>query len=158
MSQIKPHEFSNTRHASRLGRTWQSVGQNYQMAPTYQWSPLIIAHAAAATCALVIGCILLFRRKGNFSHRTLGCIWVVLMGFVALASFGIKRDGFSWIHGMSVFTLIMLVVGVRVARAHNAEQHGKTMKGIYVCALIVTGLFTLLPSRLIGHALFGGTI
>jgi len=125
---------------------------------TYQWTPLIIAHTVAATSALVVGCILLFKRKGTFSHRTLGWVWVVLMAFVALVSFGIKRESFSWIHGLSVFTLFMLFVGIRLARAHNAGQHGKTMKGIYVGALLVTGLFTLLPSRLIGHALFGGAI
>ena len=126
------------------------------MPTTYQWTPLIIAHTIAATSALVVGCILLFKRKGTFSHRTLGWVWVVLMAFVALVSFGIKRESFSWIHGLSVFTLVMLLVGIRLARTHNAGQHGKVMKGIYVGALLVTGLFTLLPSRLIGHTLFGG--
>jgi len=86
---------------------------------TYQWTPLIIAHTVAATSALVVGCILLFKRKGTFSHRTLGWVWVVLMAFVALVSFGIKRENFSWIHGLSVFTLFMLFVGIRLARAHN---------------------------------------
>jgi uncharacterized membrane protein len=123
---------------------------------TYQWTPLVIAHTFAATSALVIGCILLFKRKGTFSHRTLGWVWVVLMTFVALVSFGIKRESFSWIHGLSVLTLFMLFVGIRLARMHNVGQHAMTMKGIYVGALLVTGLFTLLPSRLLGHALFGG--
>ena len=132
------------------------VGQNDPMPTAYQWSPLIIAHAVAATFALVLGALLLFKRKGTFSHRTWGWIWVVLMAFVALVSFGIQREGYSWIHGLSVFTLAMLFVGMGLARTHKASQHGRTMKGIYTGALLITGLFTLLPSRLIGHALFSG--
>lgn len=128
------------------------------MQTAYQWTPIVIAHTVAATSALVVGCILFFKRKGTFSHRTLGWVWVVLMAFVALVSFGIKREGFSWIHGLSLFTLFMLFIGIRLARTHNVGKHGKTMKGIYSGALLVTGLFTLLPSRLIGHALFGGTV
>jgi len=124
------------------------------MSATYTWTPLIIAHTFVAVCALVVGGILLFRRKGTFSHRMLGWAWVGLMVCVALVSFGIQRRGFSWIHGLSVFTLAILVVGIRLARKQRATAHGKTMKGIYVGALLVTGLFTLLPSRLIGQALF----
>jgi uncharacterized membrane protein len=128
------------------------------MQTAYQWTYIIIIHTVAAISALILGCILLFKRKGNFSHRTLGWVWVLLMAFVALISFGIKRESFSWIHGLSVFTLVMLFIGIRLARRHNASQHGKTMKSLYVGALLVTGLFTLLPSRLIGHALFGGAV
>jgi uncharacterized membrane protein len=84
----------------------------------------------------------------------MGWTWVVLMGAVALVSFGIRRDGYSWIHGLSVFTLVMLVVGVRHARRHQVRHHRKTMLGIFFGALVITGFFTLLPGRLIGHSLF----
>lgn len=128
--------------------------QNHAMTPAYTWTPLIVAHTAAATLALALGAFLLSRRKGSRAHRALGWLWVLLMAFVALASFGIQREGLSWIHALSVFTLCMLVVAVRWARRHRAERHGKTMKGLYIGALLVTGLFTLLPQRLIGHALW----
>jgi uncharacterized membrane protein len=77
------------------------------------------------------------------------------MAVVALSSFGIFRDHFSWIHGLSVFTLVMLVVGVRLARQGKRVAHRITMQSIYGGALVLTGLFTLLPNRLIGKALAG---
>ncbi len=106
------------------------VVQNASMTTLYQWTPLIIAHAAAATSALVIGATLLFKRKGDLNHRLMGWIWVGLMTFVALASFGIQRDGYSWIHVLSVLTLATLFIGVRHARRHKVGHHGRTMKGI----------------------------
>ncbi|NBP26811.1 MAG: hypothetical protein EBU74_04085 [Betaproteobacteria bacterium] len=121
----------------------------------YQWTPIIILHTLAATSAVGVGAALLLKRKGTFNHRLFGWIWVLLMASVALLSFGIQRNGFSWIHLLSIFTLVMLIVGVRNARKHKVMQHGKTMKGIYLGALVITGLFTLLPTRLIGNAIFG---
>ena len=121
----------------------------------YQWTSIIVTHTVAAISAIVIGAILLFKRKGTFNHRLFGWLWAVLMVLVSLLSFGIQRNGFSWIHLLSVFTVVMLVVGILNARKHNTIQHGKTMKGLYLGALVITGLFTLLPARLIGKAIFG---
>ena len=121
----------------------------------YQWTIIIVTHTVAAISAIVIGAIFLLKRKGTFNHRLLGWIWVVLMALVSLLSFGIQRNGFSWIHLLSMFTIVMLVVGIRNARIHNVPLHGKTMKGIYLGALVITGIFTLLPARLIGQAIFG---
>jgi uncharacterized membrane protein len=121
----------------------------------YQWSPIIVSHTLAAISALIVGATLLFRRKGTFNHRLFGWMWVVLMAVVAILSFGIQRNGLSWIHLLSVFTIVMLVVGIGNARRKRIIHHGKTMKGLYFGALIITGLFTLLPGRLIGQAAFG---
>lgn len=121
----------------------------------YQWSPIIVSHTLAAISALIVGATLLFRRKGTFNHRLFGWMWVVLMAVVAILSFGIQRNGLSWIHLLSVFTIVMLVVGIGNARRQRIIHHGKTMKGLYFGALIITGIFTLLPGRLIGQAAFG---
>jgi hypothetical protein len=120
-----------------------------------QWTSLIIAHTLLAVSAIVIGALLLLKNKGTFNHRLFGWIWVLMMALVALLSFGIQRDGFSWIHLLSVFTLFMLTVGVRNIKNKKIVAHEKTMKGIYFGALVITGIFTLLPSRLIGGIFFG---
>ena len=125
------------------------------MSTTYQWTPVIAAHAALAGAALVVGGTVLARRKGTASHRALGWTWVVLMAAVASISFAIRYNGFSWIHGLSVFTLFALVFGVADARRRNIKAHRITMISIFVGALLITGLFTLLPQRLIGQALWG---
>lgn len=124
-------------------------------APNYSWTPLIAAHAAAAAAAVLIGAAVLLRRKGDRPHRLLGRVWVALMAFTALSSFAIYRESFSWIHGLSVFTLLMLTLGVRAARQGRLRTHRNIMAGTYAWGLIVTGLFTLLPSRLLGHAVWG---
>lgn len=76
------------------------------MTTTYQWTPVIAAHAAMAGAALLVGGTVLARRKGTASHRVLGWVWVVLMAAVASISFAIRYNGFSWIHGLSVYTLL----------------------------------------------------
>lgn len=89
------------------------------MQTAYTWTPVIVVHAALAGAAVVLGAGILLGRKGQLMHRALGWIWVLLIGSVAGISFAIHRpDGFSWIHGLSVFTLISLCVGVFLARTH----------------------------------------
>ena len=122
---------------------------------TYQWTPVIASHAAMAGAALVVGGTVLARRKGTVSHRVLGWTWVLLMASVASSSFAIRFNGFSWIHGLSVYTLFALVFGVANARRRNIRAHRITMISIFVGALVITGLVTLLPQRLIGQAVWG---
>lgn len=127
-------------------------------APNYSWTPLIAAHAAVAAAAVALGAAVLLRRKGTDAHRWMGRAWVLLMGFTALSSFGICRDAFSWIHGLSLFTLVMLTAGVWAARTRRLRLHRHIMAGTYAWGLLVTGLFTLLPHRLLGHALWSALL
>lgn len=122
----------------------------------YQWNAVIVIHAALAAVAILLGAILLRARKGTSAHRAAGWVWVISMAAVASLSFAIRRpEGFSWIHGLSIFTLVSLVWGVLCARLHRIRNHRYTMISMYFGALIITGLFTLLPDRLLGKALWG---
>jgi len=120
----------------------------------HSWTPLIVLHALLALTALLLGAQLLWRRKGSTAHRRFGWVWVLLMAAVALSSFGIYREHFSWIHGLSVLTLASLCHGVWRARRHQVHHHRWTMLSLFFGALVVTGLFTLLPQRLLGQALW----
>jgi len=119
----------------------------------------VILHAFAAMAALILGCIQLLGPKGTNLHRLIGWSWVILMAIIALSSFniqGIKQfGGFSLIHGLSVFVLIMLPMGILHARRHNIAGHKKTMIGVFVGALIIAGLFTLIPGRVMYTVIFG---
>ena len=117
---------------------------------------LIITHAVVAGIAVLLGAGLLQGKKGHRAHRIAGWIWVLCMATVAGLSFGIRRhESFSWIHGLSVLTLVALGTGVAAARAHKVTRHRRNMIALYVGALVITGLFTLLPDRLIGKAVWG---
>src|SRR5215207_4931016 len=128
-------------------------------APLLAASPEIQVHAFAAMAAFVLGAVQLAASKGTLPHRTLGWVWVALMLAVSASSFlihEIKLWGqWSPIHLLSVFAPIMLLVGVVAARAQRVRAHRITMISIYAGALLLAGLFTLLPGRLMHDALFG---
>jgi uncharacterized membrane protein len=123
----------------------------------YSWTPVVVLHTVFAALSILIGAALLWRRKGTRVHRIGGWVWVLCMSVVAGISFSIYRpDGFSWIPGLSICTLGALVVGVWFARSHRMRAHRFHMIALYLGALVITGLFTLLPGRLIGSLLWGG--
>lgn len=128
--------------------------------PLLAAEPVVVFHAFAALAALLMGIVQLVGPKGTARHRIVGWSWVVLLMSVAASSFwiqGLRQFGpFSWIHGLSIFTLVMLPVAVVRARRHNIVAHKNTMIGIFLGALVVAGLFTLLPGRIMHGVVFGG--
>jgi uncharacterized membrane protein len=73
------------------------------------YTPIILAHIAAALAAVLTGALMFAARKGTRLHRLSGRLWVVLMVIAALLSFGIRSSGhFSWIHLLSVVTLLVI--------------------------------------------------
>ena len=118
----------------------------------------IPSHALAAMAAVIIGGAQLASAKGTPQHRALGWIWVGLMGYVAGSSFFISElrlwGAFSPIHLLSIWTLLSLVMSVYYARQGNILQHKIWMVLLYVLALLVTGVFTLWPGRVMHSVLF----
>jgi uncharacterized membrane protein len=116
------------------------------------FTPVILAHTAAALAATVLGAGMFLARKGTFSHRIAGRGWVVLMLVTAISSFWIKASGtFSWIHLLSVAVPLLLALGVYYAVTRNVTGHRKMMVGLYGLGLGIAGAFTLLPNRLLGR-------
>ncbi|WP_426443003.1 DUF2306 domain-containing protein [Bradyrhizobium genosp. P] len=129
------------------------------LAPLLDAAPAIPLHAFAAMAAFVLGTVQLAAPKGTLPHRTLGWIWVILMLFVALSSFWIHQirllGPWSPIHLLSIFTLVMLVLGITAARRHDVRTHKFTMIGIFFGALVIAGLFTFVPGRIMHTVVFG---
>lgn len=116
------------------------------------FTPLILVHATAAAAALALGGLTFLMKKGTARHRLLGRGWVLLMVLVAASSFWIKTSGhWSWIHLLSVATLAGLARAIYAASRGNIREHRGLMQKIYVGGLLLAGLFTLLPSRLLGQ-------
>lgn len=121
-------------------------------------SPVILAHLFAALAALLVGFVIFSRRKGSRFHRTLGWGWVVLMMATAGTSFFIMelRNGqFSLIHLLSGWVSLGVPVAVLAARRHNVNLHRRIMTGMFMGGLIIAGLFTFLPGRLLWRVFFG---
>ncbi len=121
---------------------------------------LIWAHLATICLALALTPVMLLRRKATTSHRTLGYVWVASMFGTAALSFGMRysnHGSFSFIHIISVFTVIQVPRIVYYARRHEVAKHRRAVRGMVLGALLVAGFFTFPFNRLLGHWLFTGT-
>jgi uncharacterized membrane protein len=129
------------------------------LAPLLDAAPAIPLHAFAAMAAFGLGVVQLAAPKGTLPHRTLGWIWVGLMATVAVSSFWIHQirliGPWSPIHLLSIFTLSMLPLAVWEAHTHRVAVHRLIMILLFSGALVIAGLFTLLPGRIMHTVVFG---
>ncbi len=129
------------------------------LAPLLEASPAIQAHAFAAIGAFLLGVVQMAAPKGTLPHRSLGWIWVALMLAVAVSSFFVHQiklwGPWSPIHLLSIFVLVMLPLAVWRAHRHQVQAHRWTMIGLFAGALVIAGIFTLLPGRIMNHVVFG---
>jgi uncharacterized membrane protein len=129
------------------------------LAPLLDTAPAIPMHAFAAMAAFVLGLVQFAAPKGTLPHKTVGWIWVTLMALVAVSSFWIHQlrllGPFSPIHLLSIFVLVMLPLAVWKARTHQVSAHRRAMIGMFLGALVIAGLFTLLPGRIMHTVVFG---
>jgi uncharacterized membrane protein len=129
--------------------------------PLLDAAPEIQIHAFAAMAAFVLGIVQLSAPKGTLPHRTLGWVWVLLMLLVSASSFFIHGHSYrlwrTWspIHILSVFTPVVLVLGVLAAHGHRVNAHRFGMMSIFAGALVIAGVFTLVPGRLMHTVVFG---
>ena len=116
-------------------------------------------HAFAAMAAFALGLVQLSAPKGTLPHRTIGFIWAALMLTVSISSFWLhylKIWGiWSPIHLLSIFTLVTLPLAVFAAHRHEVRWHQRAMIGLFAGALLIAGIFTLAPGRIMHAVIFG---
>ena len=129
------------------------------LAPLLDAAPAIPVHAFAAMAAFALGVVQFAAPKGTLPHRTVGWIWVALMATVAASSFWIHEvrllGPWSPIHLLSIFTLVMVPLAVWKAHRHEVGAHRRIMISLFLGALLIAGLFTLLPGRVMHAVVFG---
>jgi len=123
-------------------------------------APLAIQiHATAAISAMLLGAVVLFRRKGTPLHKLMGRVYVVLMLVVATSALFINEirtfGPFSPIHIFVVVTYGAIALAIWRIRAGDVIGHRAAMVSLYFGALFLTGAFTLLPGRRVHDVLFG---
>jgi len=129
------------------------------------FAPLLAApvavqiHGFAAMAAFVLGVVQLTAPKGTLPHRTLRWVWVALMAVVAVSSAFVHTirvwGPFSPIHLLTIFTIAVLPVAVWRAHRHDVSGHRRAMVGLFAGALVIAGLFTLVPGRIMHAVVFG---
>jgi uncharacterized membrane protein len=125
-------------HAARLAAVW--------------------VHVASVVPAVPLGAWLLLGRKGTPRHKALGKVWVALMVVAALAALFIREvngGSLSFIHLFVPLTLFGAWRTVATARAHDIPAHKRALIRLYFGAMLIPGLLSFLPGRLMGLGLFG---
>lgn len=129
------------------------------LAPLLQADAAIQVHAFAAMAAFALGIVQFTAPKGTLPHRAMGWLWVTLMLIVSVTAFFIHTirlwGPWSPIHLLAIFTLIMLPIAVWAAHRHAVERHRSAMIGLFLGALVIAGLFTLVPGRIMHVVVFG---
>ena len=84
---------------------------------------------------------------------------MAIMATVAVTSFWIHdlRVWGPWspIHLLAIFTLVMLPLAVLHARRHDVRRHRKAMTALFTGALVIAGVFTFMPGRIMHAVVFG---
>lgn len=116
-------------------------------------TPVITLHAVSALVVLLLGPLQILRRRRDRAHRILGGVWAAAMVVTCLSSFGMIDDGLSWLHGLSVWTLVCLAAAIVGIRSGSVEVHRGFMVGSYLGTLIAFAFAALVPVRLIPQLL-----
>ncbi len=72
-----------------------------------------------------------------------------------LDSYNPTLGALSPIHLLAIFTLAMLPIAVLHARRHRVHQHRIAMLSLFFGALVIAGLFTLFPGRIMHTVVIG---
>jgi uncharacterized membrane protein len=128
--------------------------------PLLDAQPAIQIHVATVVPAALLGAYLLSRPKGTPRHRLLGKIWMGLMVITALSTFFIHElnmfYGFSPIHLLSIATLFGAWQAIAAARRHDVVRRRHIVRSIYFGGIVIAGLFTFLPGRIMNSVVFSG--
>lgn len=114
-------------------------------------------HVTAAAVSFGIGLFLLAGAKGRTLHKVLGYTWVAAMLSTAVSSFfltGLNGGNFSPIHGLSAWVVIGMPFAIAAARRRDIKKHSKEMTGMFTGGMLVAGLFSFLPGRMMWSIFF----
>ncbi|WP_082579758.1 DUF2306 domain-containing protein [Arthrobacter sp. Soil736] len=118
------------------------------------WNALLVSHVVAALFVLAIGPVQIFRRRRDRIHRTMGYLWVAAMYYVCVSSFWIVSEGhFTWLHGLSAFTIVTVTLGLISAIRRNIRSHLGNMIGSYIGIAVAFIFAVTVPGRAIPQLL-----
>lgn len=117
------------------------------------FTPVIAIHAVAALYVILLGPVQILRRRRDRAHRVLGASWVAALLTACLSSFWIVPEGFSWLHGLAIWTLVSMVIAITAIRRRAVAVHRGFMIGSYLGTLAAFAFAVFVPARLIPQLL-----
>ena len=121
-------------------------------APPTPWvrDVALTIHLITVIPAIPLGAYVILTRKGGQRHKLLGKIWLSMMLITATATIFIRNinDGqFSWIHLLTLLTLIAIPQAIITARQGKIEAHKKHLRNFFIGALLIAGITAFAPGR-----------
>ncbi|MEZ5896672.1 MAG: hypothetical protein R3C51_09740 [Parvularculaceae bacterium] len=137
------------------------------------WTPLLEApviiqiHAFGAMAAVVLGVVQIIAPKGALPHKAIGVVWIAIMAVIAVSSIFIRpalvdglalHEWFSPIHLFSLLTFYALGQGIYLLARGGAtmKYHSRPFIGLFIGGLVVAGVLSFLPGRIMHQVAFGG--
>lgn len=117
-------------------------------------------HIAFAMLAIVTTPLVLWRRRRDRMHKTLGYFWALMMAGTALSSFAITNFGmigpFSPLHGLAILTLYTLFTTIRAAIRRDITRHKTGLRNLATYGLGIPLVLNFLPERTFTRAFTDG--
>ncbi len=131
------------------------------LAPLIDAPVQIQIHVVAALLSIALGPFVLYRRRRDRTHKTLGYIWISAMLTVATTSWFISSFAvigpFSPIHGFALLTHWSVYTGLRHVFAKRIAAHRAVLRSLYWNGLLIAGLANFLPGRAMNTVFFEGS-
>ncbi len=146
----------NLGHLASMGSGSRLHGPRWDLLA--QASPAIKIHLATVLAAVVLATVQMIGPKGRTLHRILGWTLAVLLVTTAVTAMFIHNPQGGLFNPFQIFvatTLITVPWGIIAARRHEVRRHARMMSGLYFGALIIAGLLTFLPGRLLWRVFLG---
>ncbi|MEQ9231705.1 MAG: DUF2306 domain-containing protein [Cyclobacteriaceae bacterium] len=125
------------------------------------YESLMFIHLSTIIPCVIIGTVLLLIKKGTPIHKKAGRVYMILMLFTAVitlfmpAKVGATFLGhFGWIHLLSFLTIWTVPTAYTAIKKGNVKSHKRKMIILYFGAIIIAGVFTLMPGRYLNDLLF----
>ena len=126
---------------------------------------IIYVHSVFALLAIPLGLYIIITKKGTKIHKILGRIWVTALLIVSLTAIFIQTINpgqYSLIHLLIPYTIGSLIYSIwNIKRFKKTKierykfAHMRSMIGVYIGALLIAGVFTLMPGRFFNEIIFG---
>lgn len=113
-------------------------------------------HLFTAIPAILLGVVNFSMTKGTTLHKRIGLVWVMLMLITSFSSFFIQSlGGYSWIHILSVVSIVNVVLGFIGIKLGKLKMHIGCITGAFF-GLLFAGIFAVvLPGRFLFDKLMG---
>jgi uncharacterized membrane protein len=124
-------------------------------------SPIVLIHLCIILPCVVFGTYLIFAKKGTQFHKTIGKVYMILMGITGILTLFIPAqvgqrifNHFGALHLLSILTIYAVPRAWFAIKRGDVKTHKSAMIRLYIGGIIIAGGFAILaPGRYL-HTLF----